>query len=435
MAKEKSPRFEQIDTECEKYKKKIEKAYKRFEEFKDVAKASLDSGEENHHSLITLYNEVYQNFVEILLLRKSMTWDDYFSDKKNYKKSILSLQLEVFADKREKIEKAFFTFSDEKKSDVDFPFFVYLDCALRPHLNGAIRKSVIDEVKCGIRFSEQQVNLMTKVIKFLDSYYSYMDYDKISDDVLIEFMKRENEKNKEKVTFESLKNAYIALRSKGVSTELLREREAREQDDNPAEWPEFEELKGYHEYPDDEHGEAEEEYDGPCYGFKYPEDGFGGMAGYDEPVIDDVTAAPDEPVPVFESFENEMWLSVLERCEIEFAKENKPKNRSYISYMLSAYFINKCMLSCSDGSYKKSALQSEETINSFIENMRDYSFFSREIIDLFYEKKDRIEEKDVAELLGRSTDTLRYHFYPFMERAGLSVKKAKKTKEEPEVAE
>ena len=67
--------------------------------------------------------------------------------------------------------------------------------------------------------------------------------------------------------------------------------------------------------------------------------------------------------------------------------------------------------------------------------MRDYSFFSREIIDLFYEKKDRIEEKDVAELLGRSTDTLRYHFYPFMERAGLPVKKAKKTKEEPEVAE
>ena len=358
-----------------------------------------------------------------MLLRKSITWDDYFSDNKDYKKSILSLQLEVFADKRELIEKSFFTFSYDKKSDIKFPFFVYMDCVLRPHMNGAIKKSIIDDIKCGIKFSDQQVSLMTKIIKFLDSYYSYMDFDTIPDNLLIEFMKYENEKNKdkkEKLTFESLKNAYMALRSKGISTELLKEREAQTDDGNINEWPDFEELERYNNHPEDEHDDS-------YYGFEYPDGGLNGIAECVDPLTDDVAASSAEPVLVFKSFENEMWLSVLERCEIEFTKEKKAKNRSYISYMLSAYFINKCLASCSDGSYKKAALYSRETVNSFIENMWDYSFFSREIVDLFYEKKDRIEEKDVAELIGKSPDTVRYHFYPFMERVGLSLKKSKQT--------
>lgn len=473
MVKEKNPRFEKIDAECEKYKENIENAYKRFAEYKDIAKVSFDNKEPKHHAVITLYNEVFQNFVQILIRRKEMTDEDYYSPIKKPQKNILSLQLDVFCFEEEEIEKIFFSFSYEKKSNNKYPFFVYLDCALRPHFKAAIKKAVAQEVKTGLVFSNYRTELMTKIANFLDSNYSYMDYDRIPDFVLEEFLETENEKREKKLSFSSLKDTYLALRSKGISSELIAEKENKSLDryydgDEADDLIEFEEeqscyrysnsyrenLKEEYEsieeeyYEDLENEENRCEYTEDCSEYSFADSEYSGEQltalleldnNYTDPEANLNFVVTDTPELTFKNFRNKQWLSILDKCETEF-KKFKPQYRKYISYRLTAYFIDKCIKSYGK-TYKSAASSNKKAIDSFIENLKNYSFFSQEVADLFntkndkikveevndlfVKKNDKIETEDSEELFNNKPSTIYYHFNKFMKKVGLPITKTK----------
>ena len=403
--------FNEIDQNCEPYKQAIEEAYMHFSQYKSEAKESVNSGIK-HTAILTLFNAIFQNYIEILFIRNGITKEDYYSPKtKNNEKDKISIQLEVFYNKQQDIEESFFNFSVEKRSGNQYPYFVYLDNLLRPHLESAKTKEKIEEVKGGVRFSGFQTRLMSDLFRFLDSYYNFLDYDRISDDVLAEFIESENAKRKQKLTLERVKQLYIALRTHAKTFDVEQNDEGDEGDEDFDDCSEednaeeFCEEDGAEDSADEEHFEDFEE-----------------ETSEDDDEIEEFYVNADKVDDTFfaNGFENAQLIYVLDKCENELKKEKK-KFQKYISFQLTAHLLNMCVVSLkiSDESYAAAISENFAAVNAFIESIKKYSFASEEIINLFIIKKDKVLKKEIAEMLKVTDQTLRNHFGPFTDKIGL----------------
>ncbi len=444
----KDPRFEKIDAECEKYIEKIEEAYVNFE----THRAGIDKSDKTNPYVLSLFKDVFQNYTQILLIRKGLSKEDLsdLSPSKELKLEVLSSQMDVFCTKQDMIKEIFFSFNRKTGNKKKYPFFIYLDCALRNHLKGSIKKAVIQDVKSGIVISNSKTTLLTKVFRFIDSYYSYMDYDNIPDSVFEDFLKKENANRTNKLTLGSLKNAYMSFRSKAISKDTTAENITNipyYDGDETDELILFEEQsseikfsKNKEEISKEELSVfAEEEYydyqdqcDSSCsdYDPEYPDD----YDTADEETNDDEqenkpnTSPYDKPVIIFQKLRNKDLILLFENCESEFRKIKKPQHRKFVSYMLTAEFIKNCIDSCNGRNREESVLLNKDTIDSFINILRDFSFFAEEVVELFKKKQKALTEQDVADMLNTPKNTVTYHFLKFKRNVGLPITKNENSK-------
>lgn len=385
----KDPHFEKIDIECEKYIENIEKGYVRFLDNIDNAQC-CPNNINAHTSVFSFFNVVFRNYVSILRIRNELTEEmllkaSNYSELKNPNREQLSVlrkistyhqSLALFSDIEKEITDAFFSCDLSKGS-----FFRYIDSIINRHIKWDVAESKAAEVKSGMVIPDSEKKLVRSIKRFLESYYPGVNLKNVSDEILKDFIA---EKSYNPKSLYRIKLAVLDYLSSTDSWDKIREKTQK-----------IEVAQGLE---------------------SNSKSGFEKQKDQSVPYIYGIPKSDlDEG--------NSQWNFILEKCESEFKKEKRLKNKKYISYTLTAYLINKKLESLKNGTnYKKTVLLNKYEISDYILQLKKYSFFSPKIVDVFVLNKDQINQKEVAKLLDVHSDTIRNNFKPFLKRVGLPQK-------------